>query len=677
MGNPITGSGSDNLMLMCVLHLAALCLGIITLMLVKKPAKPTIALLTVLLSAIFTSVPTIPALVGSPEGLLLNGGLIIGEISVRIDALSAWFILIINLISVTGVLYGAGYLKQSEAHGNTTTLHWIMYVIFHASMLWVCMVSNGLVFVIVWEIMSLSSLMLIVYEHHNQNVLKAGISYLVQMHLSVVLLTIAFIWVYYKTNTFDFSGMGTFFAGGQNLWLFLLFFAGFGLKAGFLGLHTWLPQAHPAAPSHISGVMSGVIVKMGIYGLFRVISYMQADFVLAGEIVLTIAILTGIFGILNAAVHRDFKKMLAYCTIENIGIIGMGIGLGLIGLGKGNPTVVFLGFGGALLHVLNHSVFKSLIFFAAGSVYRQTHTRNMDHLGGLLRQMPVTGMLFLLAAIAIGGLPPFSGFVSEFMIFFGLLSGIGRTDIALNTLLIGSFAGLSIIGGISVLAFTKSFGTIFLGSPRTQLSHQPVEVSRQMLIPQFILLAAMLILVLLPGFITGILAQITGIVAQKPLNNAVLQHLPFTLVLQKIAVYSLLFVVVAGMVYYLRYFMTRNAVATAEPTWGCGYTAPHNGIQYTGKSFSKSLAKLFSFIITEKKRFKEITQAEIFPRKRSYASSYQDVIEDRLINPLLIYLRRFINLFQFVQNGRIQAYVLYGILFILIIFIGTILNFFE
>ena len=171
-------------------------------------------------------------------------------------------------------------------------------------------------------------------------------------------------------------------------------------------MHTWLPHAHPAAPSHISGVMSGVIVKMGIYGIFRMITYLKADFLVLGNIILTLSILTGFFGIMNAAVHRDFKKMLAYCTIENIGIIGVGTGIGLIGIEKGQSMLIFFGFGGALLHVLNHSLFKSLLFYSAGSVYSQTHTRDMDKLGGLIRKMPQTAFLFLIGSIAIGGIPP-------------------------------------------------------------------------------------------------------------------------------------------------------------------------------------------------------------------------------------------------------------------------------
>jgi hydrogenase-4 component B len=420
--------GSELIGLLFKAYAIVLFSGIIALLFVPLRIKPVISVISVSLVALITGILAVKGFTAGGIELLIDGGSFFGEIPLRIDALSAWFILIINLTCFTGVLYGAGYLKSSGAQSNLISFHWILYITFQSSMILVSMVQHSIAFIVVWEIMSLSSFLLVLFDYTNPKVLNAGINYLVQMHLSVILLTVAFIWVYFKTGTFDFKGISAFFGSNVNIWLFLIFFAGFGLKAGFLGLHTWLPQAHPAAPSHISGVMSGVIVKMGIYGIFRIITCLKVDYLILGEIILTLSLLTGLFGIMNAAVHRDFKKMLAYCTIENIGIIGIGIGLGLIGIGKGQSMLSFLGFGGALLHVLNHSLFKSLLFFSAGSVYRQTHTRDMDKLGGLIKTMPKTSVLFLTGAIAIGGIPPLNGFISEFLIYCGILIGINCPD---------------------------------------------------------------------------------------------------------------------------------------------------------------------------------------------------------------------------------------------------------
>ena len=648
--------------------------GIIALPFVSFRIKPVISIISVLLIAVITGLIAVKCFTEGEIEFLINGGTFFGEIPLRIDALSAWFILIINFTSVTGVLYGAGYLKSHDVKSPLVSLHWILYLIFQSSMLLVSMVQNSVAFIVAWEVMSLSSLLLVLFDYTNPKVLKAGINYLVQMHLSVVFITVAFIWVYFKTGTFDFKGISIFFGSNVNIWLFLIFFAGFGIKAGFLGMHTWLPQAHPAAPSHISGVMSGVIVKMGIYGIFRMITYLKSDYLILGEVILTLSLLTGLFGIMNAAVHRDFKKMLAFCTIENIGIIGVGTGLGMIGIAKGQGLLSFLGFGGALLHVLNHSLFKSLLFFSAGSVYSQTHTRDMDKLGGLIKSMPKTGTLFLIGAIAIGGIPPLNGFISEFLIYCGILSGINSAGIAQITLMIITFAGMSLIGGISILTFTKTFGTIFLGTSRRKLKHEPIEVSSLMLIPQYIIIAVMISVAFFPGFFINLIGIILTKDSFSIIGLNIIDLQGYLTILKNISLASVILIGVIGLVLITRWILTRESEKKYSPTWGCGYSAPNERMQYTGKSFSKSFGKLLNFILIEKKGYTEIERNDTFPATRKYRSFYLDVIDSKIIEPFIILMMRFINVFQFIQNGKIQAYVLYGIIFILTIFIGTVLN---
>ncbi len=649
--------------------------GIIVLPFVSLKIKHVVAIATVLLVAIVTGFLAVKCFTIAEIELIVPGGTFFGDIPFRIDALSAWFILIINFTAVTGVIYGVGYLKNNPAQSQLITSHWILYILFHSSMILVCMIRHSIAFIVAWEVMSISSFLLVLFDYTNPKVIKAGINYLVQMHISVLLITVAFIWVYFKTGTFDFSGIGIFFSSNINIWLFLIFFIGFGIKAGFIGFHTWLPLAHPAAPSHISGVMSGVIVKMGIYGIFRIIFYLKSDFLLIGQIVLVISLLTGLFGIMNAAVHRDFKKMLAYCTIENIGIIGLGIGLGLIGLAREDGLMIFLGFGGALLHVLNHSLFKSLLFFSAGSVYRQTHTRDMERLGGLLKYMPKTGFLFLIGAIAIGGIPPFNGFVSEFLIYCGILNGINSPGVAGIILMIIAFAGLSLIGGISILTFSKAFGTIFLGTPRQEIKNKPSEVSWVMLVPQYIIIALMISIGMFPGFFISFTGFILNQNSMMQLNDPDIQKYISTL--KNISLASGVFLCFSAFIFILRYISTRRSEKEIAPTWGCGYAAPDSRMQYTGKSFSKSFGKLLGFMLIEKKGYKEIQINEVFPPERKYSSFYLDFFETRIIDPVLQLVTRFIDKFQFIQNGKIQAYVLYGILFIIAILIGTILNFLQ
>jgi hydrogenase-4 component B len=651
-----------------------LLLGISIIPFVSVKNKPFVSVLTVFLVSIITGLLAVNGLSGNEIEYIIYGGPFFGDIPLRIDALSAWFILIINFTSFTGVLYGAGYLKASAVQSSILNLHWILYVVFQSSMILVSMVQNSIAFIVVWEVMSLSSFLLVLFDYSNPKVHKAGLNYLVQMHISVVLLTVGFIWVYFKTGTFDFNGISLFFETNINIWLFLIFFAGFGLKAGFLGLHTWLPQAHPAAPSHVSGVMSGVIVKMGIYGIIRIMFYIKSDFLLIGEIVLTFSLLTGLYGIMNSSVHRDFKKMLAYCTIENIGIIGIGLGLGLIGIGKENAMLCFLGFGGALLHVLNHSLFKSLLFFSAGSVYRQTHSRDMDKLGGLIKKMPKTALLFFIGAVAIGGLPPLNGFISEFLIYCGILKGINSANIEQITLMILTFAGMSIIGGISILTFSKTFSIIFLGTPRETLKHEPQEVSILMLLPQFLIVLAMIVIAFFPGHVFHILCNVlnaNNLPSFAQINSDLNNYIG---ILRSISIASMVFLGIICLIFFIRFILVKEKEEKYSSTWGCAYNVPNSRLQYTGKSFSKSFGKIMNFLIIEKKRYKEIGQVETFPDSRKYSSFYLDFIENKILDPAIYFINSFINKFQFIQNGKIQAYVIYGIVFILVIFIGTILK---
>ena len=364
--------------------------------------------------------------------------------------------------------------------------------------------------------------------------------------------------------------------------------------------------------------------------------------------------------------------MLAYCTIENIGIIGIGIGVGLIGLGNHIPVLYYLGFGGALLHVLNHSLFKSLLFFSAGSVYQQTHTRDMEKLGGLIKRMPRTAILFLIGAIAIGGMPPFNGFISEFLIYSGLIEGIKLQSVTQILLMILTFTGLSVIGGLSILTFTKTFGTIFLGTPRQPLSHTPHEVSSRMLFPQYAIVIMMISVAIFPQFYLQIIGNmLTGLIK----NVSVPQPAEFgnyISIMQGISLYSLLLIGVILAFWGIRALALRGRSEEVGAVWGCGYTAPTSKIQYTGKSFSKSLSKMFNALVIERKQYEELEVGEIFPGNKTYSSHYHDFFEFRFIRVITNRLIYSANYFKFIQNGRIQSYVLYGIVFILAIFILTV-----
>ncbi len=427
--------------------------------------KGTIALVAVIATAFLSSWVAIGALAGSPFSKILPGGQIFGDIALRVDGLSGWFILLTNFTFITGILYGRQYLKKYEGQGANLSLHYISYILNQSAILGIYFIQHSLAFLCVWELMALSAFLLVIFEHGRMETLKAGINYLIQSHISIVFLTLGFIWVYTSTGSFDFSAISQYsFSESKEagLLLFLAFFIGFAIKAGFVPFHTWLPHAHPAAPSHISGVMSGVIIKTGIYGILRMLMLIHENYLVLGYIILVFSVITGIYGVMMAIIQHNLKKLLAYHSIENIGIIGIGIGIGALGTGLGYPLMAFAGYAGALLHTLNHSLFKSMLFYATGNIYQSTHSVNIERMGGLIHKMPRTALMFLLASLAICGLPPFNGFISEFLIYSGLYGALGTSSNS-TIIIILSISGLALIGGLGPVLLYQGIRDRFSG----------------------------------------------------------------------------------------------------------------------------------------------------------------------------------------------------------------------
>lgn len=316
---------------------------------VPVKCKGIITVAAVTLIAMLSSIIAFPALAGENVEYIFNGSLITGKIPVRIDALSGWFILIINFTCITGAFYGMQYMKAYRTQKANLSLHCISFILIQASLISICSLQNSIAFLIAWEIMALSSFILVIFEHHKSETLNAGINFLIQSHICIMFLTLGFIWVALKMNSYDFKAITIFTTTNSlsvGVALFLFFFIGFAIKAGFVPFHTWLPYAHPAAPSHVSGVMSGVIIKIGIYGIMRMLLVIKSDYLVIGYIILFFSIVSGVYGVMLAIIQHNLKRLLAYHSIENIGIIGIGIGLGCIGIGKENHLLAVLGFAG-------------------------------------------------------------------------------------------------------------------------------------------------------------------------------------------------------------------------------------------------------------------------------------------------------------------------------------------
>jgi formate hydrogenlyase subunit 3/multisubunit Na+/H+ antiporter MnhD subunit len=645
--------------------LAVPVLVILLIPLLKVKGKGIVLFSAVILNAILSAFFAIHALSGELFEFTFPGSLITGPVPIRIDALSGWFILIINFIFVTGSFYGIFYMKAYQKQKNNLSLHGIAFFMLDAALISLCVIQNSMVFLIVWEIMALSAFLSVIFEHEKMATVKAGLNYLIQSHVSILFLLFGFIWVALKTGSYDFNELTSYTAdhqGATGILLFLIFFVGFGIKAGFVPFHTWLPYAHPAAPSHVSGVMSGVVIKIGIFGILRMITLIKVDFYSVGLIILAFSVISGLYGVMLAIMQHNLKKLLAYHSIENIGIIGMGIGIGCVGMEIGNNALATLGFAGALLHTLNHALFKSLLFFTAGNVYQATHTMQIEHLGGLIKKMPQTALLFLIAAIAISGIPPFNGFISEFIIYRGFYFWLQDAMLGSLMTIIFSVLALVLIGGLALLCFTKAFGIVFLGNARKKFHHEVKEVPFLQLLPLYLIAFFIIFIGVFPQFFLNGLSRPVNLLAgvTQNANNLVPNNMGD--IVQPLNWGIWIFILIILAIFFLRKLVMQKQKVAIESTWGCAYVAPTEKLQYTAGSFVRAYSKLFRPILLSSKNESEVDG--IFPSGGSYETHIYDRLEKYLIdNPIAAY-KSLLGRFLFLQNGKLQFYILYGIIFI-------------
>ena len=601
-----------------------------------------------------------------------SGSIVTGILNFKADYLSAWFMAVISLTFLTGTFYGLKYLQKYKEDVTKLKIHAISYVLVYTALIDLCVIQNGILFLVFWEVMALGAFMLVIFEWEKKETLKAGINYLIQSHVCVLLLTIGFIWVKVKTGSFDFSTITSYTANHPALGisLFMVFFTGFAIKAGFVPFHTWLPLAHPAAPAHISGVMSGVIIKIGIFGILRITTLIQTDYTFIGYFVLSVSVITGVYGVMLAIIQHNLKRLLAYHSIENIGIIGMGIGLGCLGIGMQNPTLFLLGFSGALLHTLNHSLFKSLLFFAAGNVYQASHTMNIEALGGMIKKVPHSGYLFLIASLAICGLPPFNGFVSEFFIYKGLFKGLETNHFLFTLAMLFSILGLVLIGGLALICFTKAYGVVFLGNNRGNLKTENIEKPLNV-IPLYFIALAILVIGVMPFLLSNTLLQVTSLFSKSNIYGTI-NDVGITIQnISVVGVSSLGLIFIILLLLFLRRKITKSREFSNYETWGCGYTGTILKAQYTASSFIRTYRKLAEPILFVKKE-KKLSDT-LYPVKISQSTHPYDKVESWLIDKPVYWYKKFLNRFAFLQNGNIQYYILYGFIFITLVFVFPII----
>jgi hydrogenase-4 component B len=416
----------------------------------------------------------------------------------------------------------------------------------------------------------------------------------------------------------------------------------------------WLPEAHPAAPSHVSALMSGVMIKTGIYGLLRTLTFLGDPPPWWGWTLIAIGITSGVLGVLFALAQHDLKRLLAYHSVENIGIIALGLGIGLLGLSYGSPALVVLGFAGGLLHVINHAMFKGLLFLGAGAVVHATGTREIDRLGGLLKKMPLTGFTFLVGAAAIAGLPPLNGFVSEFLIFLGAYRGVAAKGAGLIVPAAAAISGLALIGGLAVACFTKAFGVVFLGEPRTEDAARAKEPGLAMRIPMALLAAGCFGIGILSPWAISFLGGVIGILAPfdpgVALSNASRSLSSFTTGAAVLAV-------LIGLFAALRRALLAGRSVEAAVTWDCGYARPAASMQYTASSFAQPLTDLFGLLLRTARHV--APPSGLFPSHASLATETPDLCREQVFQPVFRSVDWGLSKVRWLQTGHVHLYVLY------------------
>jgi hydrogenase-4 component B len=585
-----------------------------------------------------------------------------GRFAVEVDALSAVFVLPIALLAGLGAWYGLEYWAQA-AHRHDGRKLRAFYGAVTAGMWLLVVARNAVLFLAGWEIMALAAFLLVSTEDESASVRDVGYVYLAATRLGTLCLFAMFALLGAAAGTLDMQAWPKALASPLGGPIFVLGLCGFGLKAGVMPFHVWLPGAHASAPSHVSALMSGVLIKTGIYGLVRLTASCAAPPLWWGYALLAAGVVSGVLGVAFALGQHDLKRLLAYHSVENIGIICLGLGVALLGRSQGRPELVTLGLAGALLHVWNHGLFKALLFLSAGSVLHATGTREIDHLGGLGRRMPFTGLAFLVGSVAICGLPPLNGLVSELLVYLGLFrSG----EAGAGPRVAGALAApaLALVGALALACFVKVFGAVFLGQGRTRAAERATEAGPAMLAPLAILAACCFVIGLGAPLVAPLLDRAVAAWAGDAPVPALASVAPLgPLSAAGAALLVLLVLAGTGLVARAR----ARAARTAVGTWDCGYAAPTARMQYTSSSFAQMLVGMLGWALRPKVRAPRLEGA--FPSSAAFESHVPDVVLDGVVRPTFGLAERIAAWLRPIQRGSIHLYLLYilGALFALLL----------
>lgn len=585
---------------------------------------------------------------GAPDWEWRSAFAVDGEpLHLRLDGLSAWFLALLGVVVAAGAAYAHEYWPDRH-HPDAAPRNRIWWSALALSLGSVLVSANGLHFLIAWELFAVCAYFLVTLDHAKREARAAGWLYLAASHAGTACLFAFFAALAARTGGWDLGPMRERTELEPLFWVVL---AGFGVKAGLFPLHVWLPSAHANAPSHVSAIMSGVSVKMGLYGLLRFSGWLPVPEA-AGWVVLGLGATGALLGIAFAVAQNDLKRLLAYCTVENVGIILTGFGGALLAARTGGPATGWgpLVLTGALLHVWNHGVFKSLLFLGAGSVLHATGTREMSRLGGLWRPMPWTAGLFTLGALAVAGLPPLNGFVSEWLVYLGLFEAVaGRGPAAWAAL--PAVLLLVSAGALALAGFVKAGTVVFLGAARTKAAKHAHECGPWMRAPMLVLAGLCIVLGLAPVLFWPALAR-----AAEAWNPAWAgRSMPASLRALSVAQPVLALLAVAAASWLWR--RVRGAGARRGPTWDCGYAAPAASMQYTAGSFGGIAAGWFGWILRPELKLRRPRGP--LPESALRVERVPETVLERVLGPVGAVVLQASLAARRLQHGRLQAYVLY------------------
>ncbi|MDD5595794.1 MAG: proton-conducting transporter membrane subunit [Candidatus Omnitrophica bacterium] len=587
---------------------------------------------------------------------------------VNFDPLSIFFLAVIFLVSLPSAIFSFGYLK-TETSRLRLVFAWALLVLFVISMALVVTVNNAIIFLVVWELMSLVSYFLVVFDTTQEKSIQAGTIYIVMTHIGTAFLVVAFLLMYKYAHSFDFMSIkqacSVMPAHLKNI-VFLCLFIGFGTKAGVVPLHIWLPYAHPQAPSHISSIMSGVMIKTAIYGIIRfVIILLGVGSTWWAILVLIFALVSCLVGVIYALMEHDIKKLLAYHSVENIGIILLGVGLAMFFVSLNLNFLAVLALIAGLYHLVNHAIFKGLLFLCSGSVYKATGTRDIEKLGGLIKKMPQTAICFLLGAMAISALPPLNGFVSEWLTLQSFFLGALKVGSGAKLFLGVSAAVLALTSGLAAACFVKAFGIIFLAKPRSRNAQNAAEVSFSMKLAMFSLAILTIVFGLAATFVIKLLTKVSGYALAVDtgrmnfsLNNFVISPKAEGGVYLSLPLLAFLVVILGVFAFCIYYFVGNKGLRRYE-TWGCGYYKLDARNEYTATAFSKAFRIAFSFFLLPYRRTQKIRESFYHVKSFSYETHTRLVFKQYIYAPILKLVFKSAKYARRMQPGSIHLYLGY------------------